>query len=279
MGEVSTVGGYVYDLKPNQYSGVSISFTKFIETRWIKPPKSADIDVQNLRYNDAQKLADDIRIGKNDRYAILVNGSFIFGDFIEALVVKNNWHIKKMQISTLSMNEANVDSLANLMNGGYVDQLDLIVSGFHYSHKRWGIVSYTYEILDKDNKFQLAVADCHTKICTIETHNGGFITIEGSANLCSSGCVEQISVEESESRLRFFEETHDKVIDKFKTINKKIIDKRGVLNDVGLKTKTKEGVQIVRGSVLAEILGFPTEIEPKVKKVKTIPVRQLELIN
>ena len=173
-----------------------------------------------LVYEHAQKLADEIDITETKRAFAIIAGTFIFGDFIEALIKKYDWHVKKMTISTLSMTEANVDSLANLLNGDYVDELDLIISGFHYSHKRWTIVKYTYDELDKDNRFQLAVADCHTKICIFETHCGRKIIIHGSANLCSSGCIEQVVIEQSAALYDFNYEIHQKIIKIFKTINK-----------------------------------------------------------
>ena len=92
-----------------------------------------------------------------------------------------------MTISTLSLSQDNIDSLANLLDWGYIDELNLIVSAYWFSHERWSLVPYCYERLDKEDKFQLAVAGIHTKTCQFETLGGKRIVIHGSANLRSSG--------------------------------------------------------------------------------------------
>ena len=217
-----TFGGMEFDFKPSEFSNIELDFELEFETRYIKPPKTKEIAEHNLKYELAYKLAEDIKIDIDNRYFAIITGSFIFGDFIEALIKEKEYLVKKMTISTLSMTEANVDSLANLLNNEWVDELDLIISGFHYSHKRWTIVKYTYDELDKDNKFQLAVADCHTKICIFETHCGKKIVIHGSANLCSSGCIEQIVIKENEQLYDFNYSFHQSIINKFKTINKPV---------------------------------------------------------
>ena len=204
------------------------------ETRYIKPLKTKERQKHFLKYANAEKLATEIILEKESCFHCIVNGSFIFGDFIEAFIVHNNAHVLKMTISTLSMDESNVDSLAELMEGGFVDDLDLIVSGFHYSHKRWTIVDYTYKHLDTDkNNFQLAVADCHTKICLMETDGGKKIVIHGSANLVSSGCLEQFTIEENEALYDFYFDYHQKIIELYKTIDKTVRGKKlwGAINN------------------------------------------------
>lgn len=190
------------------------------DSRYIKPPKAKELNEECLRYADARKLANEIKIGKNDRYFVIVNGTFYFGDFIEALIVKNNWHVKKMTISTLSLNENNVDSLANLLNGEFVDALDLIISDYFFAHERHNLIPYLYQELDKGDKFQLAVAGTHCKICIFETHDGKFVVIHGSANLRSSSNIEQIIVEESEFLYNFNIEYQTRIVDYYKTIDK-----------------------------------------------------------
>jgi hypothetical protein len=204
------------------FSDFKIDLGQSFKSRYIKPPLTKEISEVNLKYSDAKKLADSIDLKKNERIFCIINGSFIFGDFIEALVVKNNWHIKSMTISTLSMSENNVDSLANLINGGFVNELNLIVSDYFYSHERSNIIPYIYQELDKENKLQLAVAGTHCKVCIFETYNNGFVVIHGSANLRSSQNIEQFVVEESETLYRFNKEYQDSIIKKFKTINKAI---------------------------------------------------------
>lgn len=123
-------------------------------------------------------------------------------------------------VSLLSMSENNVDSLANLLNGGYVDSLDLIVSDYFFSHERRNLVPYMYQELDKDDKFQLAASSTHCKLCLIETHCGMKIVMHGSANLRSSSNIEHICIEENPALYDFNMEFQAAIIEKYKTIRK-----------------------------------------------------------
>lgn len=212
--------GYVFD--PNDFSEVELELEAEFESRYIKPPKTREIPENFLKYADAKKLAKNVVIDKDSRYFVVVNGSFYFGDFIEGLVVENNWHVKKMTISTLSLNQNNVDSLGNLLRGGFVDELNLIISDYFFSHERQGLIPYIYEVLDVDDKFQLAVAGSHCKICIMETHCGMKVAIHGSANLRSSSNIEQIVIEENQDLYDFNDEYQGRIIETYKTINKSL---------------------------------------------------------
>lgn len=192
------------------------------ETRYIKPPKSKEKIDSKLFYANAEKLAKELKINKNDRYDVVLNGSFVYGDFIEAFIVENNFYCEELIISTLSMNQNNVDSLHNLIKGDYVDEMNLIISDYFYSHEKFSLLPYLYEKLDIDNKFQLAAAGSHCKIVLIKTDCGKKFVFHGSANLRSSSCLEQICLEENESLFDFHYLYQKNIIDVFKTINKSL---------------------------------------------------------
>ncbi|GAA4338588.1 hypothetical protein GCM10023149_48660 [Mucilaginibacter gynuensis] len=229
-----------FEFNLDEFSGFNIDIEHEFESRIIKPPKSNEIAEHLLKYDDAEKLAKEIIIDSKSRYFVVINGSFIFGDFIEALIVVNNFHVKQMIISTLSMSENNVDSLANLVNGNFVDELNLIVSDYFYSHERYNLIEYLYQELDKDDKFQLAVAGTHCKICIFETHCDKKILIHGSANLRSSSNIEQFVIEENELLYDFNFDYQQSIVEKFKTINKPV---RGA--------KLWQAVQADRGAAMA----------------------------
>ena len=192
-----------------------------IDTRYMKPPKCLEIPGRLLKYEHAQALANDIEIQKGSRHFVIISGNFIAGDFIEALIVKNNWHVKNLTISTLSLSQGNIDSVVNLVSGNFVDQFNLIVSSYFFAHERNGLVKYAYEKLDNGaNAFQLAAATSHCKITSIETHCGFKIVIHGSANLRTSGNIEQFQIEENSELYAFNQEIFDSILDKYKTINK-----------------------------------------------------------
>lgn len=187
-------------------------------TRYCKPKLFA-LKSSQILYRNAMALARDVDIRDNSRYDVVVGGDFIFGDFIEAFL--KHWNVKcpKMTISTLSMSQDNIDSLENLIRGGYVDELNLIVSAYFYSHERRGLIPYMYELEDR---FQLAVAGSHTKTCHFNTLGGRHVVIHGSANLRSSGNIEQFTIEENVELYNFYDEIFGEIIERYKTINKEI---------------------------------------------------------
>lgn len=179
---------------------------------------------KNVDYKYALDFAKEINIEKNSRYYAFLDGSFIFGDFIEAYLVSNN--IKaKVTLSTLSMSQENVDSFANLLNKGYISELNIIVSDYFFSHERNLLIRYMFEVLDIDNMFQLAVCRTHTKITLIE-YEDKKIVISGSANLRTSDNIEQIQIEENEELYNFNYNIHNNILNEYKTINKSIKSKK-----------------------------------------------------
>jgi hypothetical protein len=210
---------FEFDFNMDDFSDVEFDLDTAFETRYIKPPKTKDIPENQLKYANAEKLAKEINLQQGERAFAVLNGSFYFGDFIEAFIVEKKDKVQELTISTLSMNENNVDSLANLLNWGCVEKLNLIVSDYFFSHERHNLIPYIYKKLDIDSRFQLAVAGTHCKIAQWETRSGKYYIIHGSANLRTSGNIEQIMIEESESLYKFNYDYQQRIIEKYKTID------------------------------------------------------------
>ena len=191
-------------------------------SRYVKPPKCREIPERLLKYKNAEELARDIAPEIGMRAFVFLDGTFIAGDFLEAWLTEHNIVAKELTISTLSLSENNIDSLSNLMDGEFVENLNLIVSDYFYSHERRNLIPYAYKRLDKDNRFQLAAAGTHCKIAMFETHNGAKVVIHGSANLRSSSNIEHITIEESPELYDFIMGVHRTILDKYKTINKSV---------------------------------------------------------
>lgn len=81
------------------------------ETRYTLP-KVVPMKEDFVMYDNAQKMAKELRLGFGERFDAFVSGSFIFGDFIEAYLTTQQACAKKMTISTLSLSQNNVDSLS-----------------------------------------------------------------------------------------------------------------------------------------------------------------------
>ena len=221
--DIGDVGGF--DLEDVNLSDFNLMDGYEEETRIMKPKLYA-LKRSQVMYDNACRLAEDLPWEKGIRYDVIVSGNFIFGDFIEAFIVKNNAKVPRMTISTLSLSQDNVDSLVNLIVGGYVEELNLIVSAYFYSHERGSLIPYIYQELDRDNRFQLAVAGIHTKTCHFETAGGKRIVIHGSANLRSSGNIEQFTIEENGELYGFYDEIYNEIINRYATIRKPIRKKQ-----------------------------------------------------
>jgi hypothetical protein len=124
------------------------------EKRYIKCPISK---VQVVKFENAKKFSKELLIFKNERYYCIIDGNFIFGDFIEAFITVRNMNVKELTISTSSLSEVNVYSLHNLLKMNYVESLNLIVSDQFFSYEKDNLIPFIYENLDFENRFQLSV--------------------------------------------------------------------------------------------------------------------------
>lgn len=195
----------------------------FNETRYnINRPKRQR--TKNVAFKNAKKFAKEILIEKDSRIYAMVDGSFIFGDWIEAFLVKNR-KCAKITLSTLSLSQENIDSFINLINAGYISELNIIVSDYFFANEKHNLVPYMYKYLDINDIFQLSVCRTHTKITLIEFEDYKYV-VSGSANLRSSDNLEQISIEENTDLYDFNLKIHQEIIKEFKTINKSIKSKK-----------------------------------------------------
>lgn len=197
-----------------------------IDKRIHKPKIIRSYKERQIKYDNAEKCAQEITLEKNIRIFSFISGNFIFGDLIEAICVKHDYYVKQMTITTLSMSYENIESLKNLLHDKYVNKLNLIVSDYFYSHERTKMIPDIYKKLDYEDRFQLSVARIHSKICIFETYCGMKIVFHGSANLRSSDNIEQFDIEENETLYDYIDEFLSKIIDKYRTINKSIGGKK-----------------------------------------------------
>ena len=198
------------DLDPETLSLDDFTLESQLTSRYHAPTRSRILHPHLVRYENAQALAaalhqaGDLSQPGAHLHAV-VNGNFIFGDFIEAWIKANNWLIPDLYLATLSYSQANVDSLANLLHGDYVQRLHLMVSDHFFAHERHrhGLINYAYQELDAygGERFQLTVTVSHAKVTCltpIDEVTGdpiGHYVLHGSANLRSSASIEQFAIE------------------------------------------------------------------------------------
>lgn len=136
--DIPDFGNFDFDLDIGNFD-LDTSEIADDNNRYIKP-RLVPMRSSQIIYEKAIDLAKKIEITKGTRYDCLVSGSFIFGDFLEAFLTLNNCKALKMVITTLSLSQENVDSLATLLQKGYIDKLDMIVSDYFYGHERHGLI-------------------------------------------------------------------------------------------------------------------------------------------
>lgn len=225
--EAEQLQDFIGDIGNFELPYINLNLMEFLpsdeteETRYTLP-KVVPMKEDFVLYDNAQKMARELRLGFGERFDAFVSGSFIFGDFIEAYLTTQNACAKKMTISTLSMSQNNVDSLHTLMEKGYIEELNLIISVYFWGNERSSLIPYIYKQLDIGDRFQLAVAGVHTKTVHFETLGGRKIIMHGSANLRSSGNIEQFTMEENPELYEFYDDHFNRIIDKYATIRKPI---------------------------------------------------------
>lgn len=199
---------------------IDFNFEPEFETGLIKPRLRPELKPNMLKYKNAQALALKIGIEKNLRAFCIVDGTFIFGDFIKAWIIENKLFIKELTISTLSMSVENIKVLYDLLDWGIVKKMNLIVSAFFFSHERHNMIKLMYEEFQQfGDRFQLGVASSHCKTVQLETHDGRKFVMHGSANLRSSSNLEQFCIEESKELYDFTNEYQSRIIELYKTID------------------------------------------------------------
>ena len=175
-----------------------------------------------VMYEYAEEFARDLVIDNQHETFAFVSGNFVFGDFVEALVDIGKLSVKRMGIQTLSMNDENIDSIRNIVEWMPVERLDIVLSDYWFSHERQpgGLVDYLFEQLDViDLDLHVAFCGTHAKVWTIETCAGNVLTIQGSANLRSSGNIEQLHISPDRGLFDFCASTLRKMVDVYDVVN------------------------------------------------------------
>lgn len=219
FGDVDALGmyGMGYDAEGFEFVPARIEPTETaVYTRPIV------FEPQAVCYEHAEDFARDLVIDNAHETFAFVSGNFVFGDFVEALVDMGKLSVRRMGIQTLSLNDENIDSIRNIVEWEPVERLDIVLSDYWFAHecKQGGLVDYLFEQLDVDG-LDLHVAFCgtHAKVWTVETRAGNVLTVHGSANLRSSGNIEQLYISPDKGLHGFCQSTLMKMIDVYDVVN------------------------------------------------------------
>ena len=182
------------------------------KTTTLRVRKYRDVKPHRVKYEHAAQLAVDVveAIKSGDTVHALLSGNFIFGDFLEALAVENSVKFKRLTFSTLAISDENVMSLHNMLETGFLEKLDIVVSSYFWAHNRSN-AEFMYEHLCDKHGSRIAVAGIHTKIALIETEKTRLV-IHGSANMRSSRTVEAITIEQCPDLFEFHDAWHQDIL-------------------------------------------------------------------
>ena len=193
------------------------------DVRILRPRMDEEGLMIHAAFENAEAFATQIDLTPGARTYAWISGNFIFGDIVEALIVKRRVGVKRLYLCSLSFSQDNIDSLKNVMMlmGEDMQRLVIILSGWLYSKHKYGLIPYMYQELDDpQNRVQIAFGRWHAKIIEIETVTGHTITIHGSANLSSNASIEQIMVEVDNRELHEYNrDIIEGVASRFGTIN------------------------------------------------------------
>lgn len=153
--------------------------------------RKAKIRHKPIIYKNALDMAQAMDI--REEYFCLVSGSFIYGDFIEALCDIHRLRPRRVLITTLGLNQNNVDSLVNLVDYLGAKEVGLVVSTYFYDTEKTKLLPYMMEEF-AGRPMSVAVCASHTKICLIDSESAGKIVMFGSANLSSSDNLEEFAL-------------------------------------------------------------------------------------
>jgi hypothetical protein len=146
---------------------------------------------------------------KNQNTFFLMNGNCQFVDFISEFV-KNVGEVKEIYLTTLSLNQHTFDSLDLILPN---ITKHILVSSYFLATDRENILHKMKE-KNRLDKYEVGFFRNHTKLVLIKT-DADFYLFTGSANLRSSGTIEQFSIYNSEELFEFNKKWITYLIDKF----------------------------------------------------------------
>lgn len=175
-----------------------------------------DIKSMFVHYKNAALLVKKLKYipEKNTAIYILLQGNFIFGDFIVQFIVENQIQVKELTIVTLSITRDNIEALDELIIKGYVEKINLVLSEYYMRTEKIKQTK-THELLKKihSDNFKIFSTETHQKIVLINTTKNNKLVFHGSANMKGSQNYEQLMIENNEQLYDFNYETFNILTD------------------------------------------------------------------
>ncbi len=122
----------------------------------------------------------------------LLPGAFVFGDFIPVLCHKRG-PIPHLVITTLGMSDANLKVLIALLDSRQVETLTICASNYWRATDRQRVPDHLDQAAAQNHRMKVHYSRIHTKVILAANTKGDAYVFAGSANLRSSGTLEQMS--------------------------------------------------------------------------------------
>lgn len=153
-----------------------------------------------VHYKNAAELVNAIKYfpKKNEAFYILLEGNFIFGDFIIQFITQYQIQLHELTIITLSITRNNIEALDELIKKGYCDKINLVLSEYYIRTekiKQTKTIELLNKITTQNQNFNLYSTETHQKIVLLHTKLNNKIVFHGSANMKGSQNFEQLMID------------------------------------------------------------------------------------
>lgn len=189
----------------------SLSFDGEEEQQEEQAQQIPRLSLAPVSFDNAEEFAEQMDFSKD--YFCFLAGSFIFGDFLEALCFRKELNPSVMYVTTLGMSAENADSLVNLTEYLGCEKINLIVSHYFAGVERHNLIPYMRDEF-AGQPIDIAVLQSHCKCALIRSAKGD-VAITGSANLSSSNNVEQFIITHDPALIDFLQGRLDFIMEHF----------------------------------------------------------------
>lgn len=153
-----------------------------------------------IRPENAAVVADEMPEEEGDSTHGIIPGDFVFCDLLTQ-IIKVHGCPRRIDLTTLSLSEANVQVLHGILQLPEQPILTLLASVYFWATNQ-EIARAVKTRIAPHPRCRVATGRQHTKIMLLDYATRAWV-IEGSANLRSSNCVEQITILASRELLEF----------------------------------------------------------------------------
>lgn len=192
------------------------------QQRIVKPKINLKEISHATCYENAEEFARQISLAPDERTYAWVNGNFIFGDILPALITARGVNPKSIYIASLSLSAINIEAIQAVLDEAKLERLVILLSGYFYSHEKYNLIPYLYDALGDDDRVQIVFGNYHMKFISLETHAGHVLNIHGSANLRSSNSIEQIIVDQDRAIYAFNRDISESIARDYGTIDTRV---------------------------------------------------------